>query len=99
MVKRLSVEQQVKISRSTLGAWLRGRGWTFEKKTAHALEQDRPDVLKRRRASFDSQLDLDPEKLIFIDESSLSIKMSRLRGRRPSAEDHRLRRGRGVLGC
>ncbi|MBB4421304.1 hypothetical protein BBJ66_31575 [Rhizobium sp. RSm-3] len=41
------------------------------KKTAHALEQDRPDVLKRRRAWFDGQLDLDPEKLIFIDESVL----------------------------
>ncbi|SCB61937.1 putative transposase, partial [Rhizobium aethiopicum] len=67
MVERLSVERQVKISRSALGAWLRGRGWTL-KKTAHALEQDRPDVLKRRRAWFDGQLDLDPEKLIFIDE-------------------------------
>ncbi len=32
MVERLSVERQVKISRSALGAWLRGRGWTFEKR-------------------------------------------------------------------
>ncbi|MBB4511195.1 hypothetical protein GGE50_007194, partial [Rhizobium leguminosarum] len=40
-------------------------------------EQDRPDVLKRRRAWFDGQLDLDPEKLIFIDETGLSTKMSR----------------------
>ncbi|MDE4587307.1 IS630-like element ISRm10-1 family transposase [Sinorhizobium meliloti] len=81
MVQRLSVERQVKISRSALGAWLRGRGWTFKKKTAHALEQDRPDVLKRRRVWFDGQLDLDPEKLIFIDETGLSTKMARLRGR------------------
>ncbi|PDT18913.1 IS630 family transposase, partial [Rhizobium hidalgonense] len=35
----------------------------------------------RRRAWFDGQLDLDPEKLIFIDETGLSTKMSRLRGR------------------
>jgi len=35
------------------------------KKSAHALEQDRPDILKRRRAWFDGQLDLDPERLIF----------------------------------
>jgi hypothetical protein len=34
---------------------------------AHALEQDRPDVLKRRRAWFNGQLDLDPERLVFID--------------------------------
>jgi transposase len=31
MVELLSVERQVKISRSALGAWLRGRGWTFKK--------------------------------------------------------------------
>lgn len=50
------------------------------KKSAHALEQDRPDVLKRRRIWFDGQLDLDPGKLIFIDETGLSNKMARLRG-------------------
>lgn len=44
-------------------------------------EQDRPDVLTRRRAWFDGQLDLDPERLIFIDETGLSTKMARLRGR------------------
>jgi transposase len=32
MVKCLSVERQVRISRSALGAWLRGRGWTFKKR-------------------------------------------------------------------
>lgn len=32
MVERMSVERQVKISRSALGAWLRGRGWTFKKR-------------------------------------------------------------------
>lgn len=31
MVERLSVERQVGISRSALGAWLRGGGWTFKK--------------------------------------------------------------------
>jgi hypothetical protein len=39
------------------------------KKSAHALEQDRPDILKRRRDWFDGQLDLDPAKLVFIDET------------------------------
>ncbi|PPJ48487.1 IS630 family transposase [Rhizobium sp. KAs_5_22] len=80
MVERLSAERQVSISRSALGAWLRGRGWAF-KKSAHALEPDRPDVLKRQRAWFDEQLDLDPQKLIFIEEIGLSTKMARLRGR------------------
>ncbi|HET9961919.1 MAG TPA: IS630 family transposase [Nitrospiraceae bacterium] len=86
MVERLLAEQSVTISRSALSAWLRGRGWTGEKKTAHALEQDRPDILKRRRDWFDGQLDLDPAKLVFIDETGLSTKMARLRGRAPRGE-------------
>jgi hypothetical protein len=36
---------------------------------AHAQEQDRPDILSRRHAWFDGQLDLDPERLVFIDET------------------------------
>jgi hypothetical protein len=44
------------------------------KKSAHALEQDRSDILKRRRAWFDTQLDLDPTRLVFIDETGLSTK-------------------------
>jgi transposase len=50
------------------------------------LEQERPDVLKRRRAWFDGQPDLDPAKLVFIDETGLSTKMARLRGRAPRGE-------------
>lgn len=45
------------------------------------MEQERADLLKRRQEWFDSQLDLDPAKLVFIDETGLSTKMSRLRGR------------------
>ena len=52
-----------------------------QKKSAHALEQERPDILKRRRDWFDGQSDLDPERLVFIDETGLSTKMARLRGR------------------
>jgi transposase len=52
------------------------------KKTAHAEEQQRSDVLKRRREWFDGQLDLDPTKLVFIDETGTSTKMARTSGRR-----------------
>src|SRR6202045_3832856 len=51
------------------------------KKTAHASEQERPDVAARRQAWFDAQPDLDPEHLVFIDETGASTKMARLRGR------------------
>ena len=36
-----------------------------------------------REAWFDGQPDLDPERLIFIDETGLNTKMARLRGRAP----------------
>jgi transposase len=42
-----------------------------EKKTGHAVEQDRADVLTKRRAWFEAQPDLDPEKLVFIDGEPL----------------------------
>ncbi len=57
-----------------------------QKKSAHAAEQDRPDILKRREAWFEGQLDLDPEKLVFIDESWASTNMARHHGRAPRGE-------------
>ena len=62
-----------------------------QKKTAHATERDRPDVVKRREAWFDGQPDLIPERLVFIDETWASTNMARLRGRAPKGE--RLRTG------
>lgn len=61
------------------------------KKTGHAVEQDRPDVLKRRRDWFDGQLDLDPNKLVFIDETWTATNMTRSHGRCRRGE--RLRMG------
>jgi transposase len=52
-----------------------------QKKSAHAAEQERADVLRRREDWFEGQLDLDPERLIFIDETWASTNMARLRGR------------------
>ena len=54
---------------------------SVSKKTAHAAEQERPDVAARRLAWFARQPDLDPDKLVFIDETGASTKMARLRGR------------------
>jgi transposase len=62
-----------------------------EKKTAHASEQDRPDILKRREEWFDDQLDIDPERLVFIDETWASTNMTRRYGRASKGE--RLRVG------
>ena len=51
------------------------------KKTAHAAEQERPDILRRRQEWFDDQLDLDPARLVFIDETWASTNMARRYGR------------------
>lgn len=69
---------------------MRGGGWADvgvgfprprrsdgRKKTAHAEEQDRPDVLKRRREWFAAQPELDPERLVFIDETWASTYKAR----------------------
>jgi len=62
-----------------------------QKKTAHAAERDRPDILKQREAWFEDQLELDPSKLVFIDETGAATNMARLRGRAQKGE--RLRAG------
>ena len=61
------------------------------KKVGHAAEQDRTDVLSAREAWFDGQLDLDPERLVFIDETWTATNMTRSHGRCRQGE--RLRTG------
>lgn len=56
-----------------------------------ATEQDRPDVLRRRQAWFDGQSDLEPERLVFIDETWAKTNMARTHGRCRRGE--RLRMG------
>jgi transposase len=58
----------------------------MEKKSAHAAEQDRPDILRRRWDWFEAQPDLDPDRLVFIDETPASTKMARTHGRAPRGE-------------
>ena len=61
------------------------------KKTGHAAEQDRPDVLTMRRAWFEGQTDLDPARLVFIGETWAKTNMTRTHGRCRRGE--RLRMG------
>jgi transposase len=56
----------------------------------HAAEQERPDVAAARAVWRAEQADLDPARLVFIDETGTSTAMARLRGR--------ARRGRRVVG-
>ena len=67
------------------------RAGSAAKKSGHASEQEREDVRAAREAWFEGQPELDPERLIFIDETGLNTKMGRLRGRCEKGE--RLRMG------
>ena len=63
MQARLREEKGVAAGIGTLWRFFRGQDYTV-KKTAHAAEQDREDVLARRESWFEGQLDLDPAKLV-----------------------------------
>ena len=54
---------------------------TLKKRPRTLKEQQRPDVLKQRQAWFGAQLDLDPRKLVFIDETGASTNLARKSGR------------------
>jgi transposase len=56
------------------------------KKSIRAAEQDRPDVAAARAAWTDDQPKLDPDHLVFIDETGTSTNMARLRGRTARGE-------------
>ena len=57
------------------------RGFMHVKKTAHAIEQARPDVLRQREDWFDGQIDLHPDRLVFIDKTRPATNMARTHGR------------------
>jgi transposase len=61
-------------------AVLRAAADHAEKKSAHAAEQQRPDILTRRWEWFEGQLDLDPDRLVFIDETWAKTNMTRTHG-------------------
>ena len=56
--------------------WVRRAGHSI--KTLRASEQDRPDVAARRRIWEAARRFVDIDKLVFIDETGASTKMTRL---------------------
>ncbi|MGU3541016.1 IS630 family transposase [Methylobacterium sp. A54F] len=86
MRARLKDEHDLTVGMGTLWAFLDARGLTYKKKTAHATEQDRPDVKAAREAWFEGQPDLDPARLVFLDETWTSTNMARTRGRCPRGQ-------------
>ena len=72
----------IHVSKSCIHTFLR-RSRIRLKKTAHAAEQNRSDVKKRREAWRRVQPWIDPDRLVFLDETGFTTKITRLYGRCP----------------
>ena len=72
-------ERGVVVSCDTLWRFLKREEITF-KKTLFAIEQDRPDVARRRVRWKKYQDRIDPTRLVFIDETWAKTNMTRARG-------------------
>lgn len=57
-----------------------------QKKSQRAAEQDRPDVAAARAEWRANQAELDPERLVFIDETGAATNMTRRYGRCPRGQ-------------
>jgi transposase len=83
LAKELSKARGVKADPSTLSKFLIACGLSF-KKTLRASEQDRPELARARAAWRDGRQPImrdQRERLVFIDETGTTTKMTRLRGR------------------
>jgi transposase len=63
-------------SLTTLWRSLRRLGLTRKKKTLHADERGRPDVQKRRRSFRREVKRIEPERLVFVDETGVTTAMT-----------------------
>ena len=59
----------------------RADGTVLKKKSLHAQEQDTPEAQQRRQAWRDQVSRIDPERLVFVDESGVTTEMTRRYGR------------------
>ena len=91
-LRRLLAGRGLDFGYGTIQRFLVRHQMTRKKKTGHASEQDRPDVLERCRAWRKSQVALDPARLVFIDETWVKTNMTRIHGRAPRGR--RLHMGR-----
>jgi transposase len=76
----------VHCSRMAIFRTLRKLKVTRKKKSLHAQERDSPRVRRKRRAFREQVATLDPEHLVFIDETGASTAMTRTHGRAPRGQ-------------
>jgi transposase len=80
--RRLQSEDQPRASSPSAEA----NGAEAEKKSLHASERDTEENCRRREEFVERLGTIAPEKLIFVDESGVTTRMTRLYGRAPSGQ-------------
>ncbi|MDQ6777897.1 MAG: IS630 family transposase [Actinomycetota bacterium] len=70
----------------TISRALSKLGLPRKKKVPRAQEQDRPEVQEQRREFCERLADVDPERLVFVDECGANTAMTRTYGRAPVGE-------------
>jgi transposase len=81
IAERLAAERGILAVVSTVWTFFARRGITFKKRLPTRPSWQRGDVKAARQDWRDRQGELDPMKLVFVDETGLSTRMARLRGR------------------
>ena len=93
LVEELSEIRGLKVDRRSVWEFVHAEGLSL-KKNLFASEQDRPDVARRREQWRKYQGLIDPERLVFIDETWAKTNMAPLRG---WASARRAPEGQGAL--
>jgi len=78
-----------KVDPASLSRWLIRIGYRFKKKTLRASEHDRPDIKQAREEWTSTRqpiMRLEPHRMVFLDETGTTTKMTRLRGRSPKGQ-------------
>jgi transposase len=73
-------------SLATISRALSRLGLPRKKKVPRAAEQDRPEVQEQRRAFCEALADVDPRRLVFVDECGADTAMTRTHGRAPAGQ-------------
>jgi transposase len=73
-------------SLATISRALSRLGLPRKKKVPRAAEQDSPEVQEQRRAFCEALADVDPRRLVFVDECGANTAMTRTHGRAPAGQ-------------
>lgn len=85
-LKQLKQQGSFDCTLATIWNTLRRLGLTYKKKTLHAAERSRPDVQKKRRRFRRKVRQIEPKRLVFVDETGVNTAMTTTHAWAPRGE-------------